>query len=242
LSGPSDAAGRFDLEAMTRYRDDHLLVIDKPAGLVVHPGAGHEQGTLAQRLSGIARGGDDPRREGIVHRLDRDTSGLMVIACDQLSYERLQRALAARQIEREYVVLVAGRPPARSGTIDAPIGRDPRERKRMSVRSASGRPARTHFSVLELLPESALLAVCLESGRTHQVRVHMQAIGHPVVGDRRYRGPALAGLQRQFLHARRLAFAHPLDGRRMDFQSPLPEDLRRALDQARRPAARIGGH
>lgn len=227
---------------MIRYRDPCLLVIDKPAGLVVHPGAGRREGTLAQLLEGIARGGEDRERAGIVHRLDRDTSGLMLVACEEACYRRLQQALAARQIEREYLALVAGHPPARTGTIDAPIGRDPRERKRMSVRRSSGRPARTHFSVIELLPESALLAVRLETGRTHQVRVHMQAIGHPLVGDRRYGGPALTGLARQFLHARRLAFAHPRDGRRMEIRSELPEDLRGALARARQPAARIRGH
>jgi len=231
-----------ELAAIVRYEDPFLLVIDKPAGLVVHPGAGNPEGTLAQLLAGVAAGGEEESRAGIVHRLDRDTSGLLVVARQEEAYRSLQQALKQRRLEREYLALIAGHPPARTGTIDAPIGRDPRDRTRMSVRLASGRPARTHFSVIELLAETALLAVRLESGRTHQVRVHMQAIGHPLVGDRRYGGPQLSGLQRQFLHARRLAFTHPVDGRRIEIESDLPEDLSRALAQARQPTARIRGH
>jgi 23S rRNA pseudouridine1911/1915/1917 synthase len=215
------------------YEDEHLLVIDKAAGVVVHPARGHPEGTLSQLLAAKAAGGD-PERAGIVHRLDRDTSGLLVVARSDEVLRRLQGALARRLIEREYVTLVRGRPPARSGTIEAPIGRDTRRRTRMSVGGASARAARTHFTLVRALPTSSLLRLRLESGRTHQIRVHMQAIGHPVCGDPEYGARGAFGLERQFLHACRLAFDHPVSEVRVDVSSPLPADLEDALERAQR--------
>jgi 23S rRNA pseudouridine1911/1915/1917 synthase len=213
------------------YEDEHLLVVDKGPGVVVHPARGHREDTLSQMLAHSASGGD-PERAGIVHRLDRDTSGLLVVARSDQAHALLQRALARRQIEREYLALVEGRPPARSGTIEAPIGRDPRVRTRMAVGGAHAREARTHFELEEALPDSSLLRLRLETGRTHQIRVHLRAIGHPVAGDPEYGTAGLFGLARQFLHAARLAFDHPITGERVEVSSPLPDDLRRALARA----------
>jgi 23S rRNA pseudouridine1911/1915/1917 synthase len=215
------------------YEDEHLLVVDKGAGLVVHPARGHRQGTLSQLLAGIAAGGE-PERAGIVHRLDRDTSGLLVVARSEEAHGLLQAALAARKVEREYLALVLGRPPARSGTIEAPIGRDPQVRTRMAIGGNAPREARTHFTLERSLAGFTLLRVRLETGRTHQIRVHMQAIGHPVAGDPEYGAPGALGLERQFLHAARLAFDHPLSGERIEVHSALPEDLAGALEQAER--------
>jgi len=222
------------------YQDEHLLVVDKGPGLVVHPARGHARDTLAQLLAGSAAGGD-PERAGIVHRLDRDTSGLLIVARSEEAHRRLQRALARRQIEREYLALVQGRPPARSGTIDAPIGRDPRVRTRMAVGGARARPARTHFTLERALPDTTLLRLRLETGRTHQIRVHLRAIGHPVCGDPEYGAAGILGLERQFLHATRLTFDHPLTGRRLQVSSPLPEDLERALALAAGAPTADGG-
>jgi 23S rRNA pseudouridine1911/1915/1917 synthase len=213
------------------YEDEHLLVVDKGPGVVVHPARGHREDTLSQLLAHSASGGD-PERAGIVHRLDRDTSGLLVVARSEQAHALLQRALARRQIEREYLALVEGRPPARSGTIEAPIGRDPRVRTRMAVGGAHAREARTHFELDKALPDSSLLRLRLETGRTHQIRVHLRAIGHPVAGDPEYGTAGLFGLERQFLHAARLAFDHPITGERVELRSPLPDDLRRALARA----------
>jgi 23S rRNA pseudouridine1911/1915/1917 synthase len=220
------------------YEDTHLLVVDKPPGLVVHPARGHRTGTLAQLLGASVAGGPDPQRAGIVHRLDRDTSGLLVVARSDEAHRRLQRALAERRIVREYLALVHGRPPARTGTIEAPIGRDPRVRTRMAVDGAHPREARTHFEIERSLGAFTLLRLRLDTGRTHQIRVHLQAIGHPVVGDPEYgpRGasdaPGALGLGRQFLHAARLSFAHPFTDAPIDIVSPLPADLQAALTHA----------
>ena len=219
-----------------RYEDDALIVVDKPAGVVVHPARGHEQGTLAQALADRAAGGEDPYRAGIVHRLDRDTSGLLVVAKSDSVHRRLKAQLQARELHREYLTLVDGIPPAHSGTIDAPIGRDRSDRVLHSIDTDSPREARTHFELLEALRHEALLRVSLETGRTHQIRVHMQAIGHPVLGDHAYGGPMRFGLTRQFLHAARLAFPHPVTGLELDIQSPLPDDLVAALELARTQA------
>jgi 23S rRNA pseudouridine1911/1915/1917 synthase len=210
------------------WQDEHLLVVDKAAGLVVHPARGHREGTLSQLLAGTAAGGE-AERAGIVHRLDRDTSGLLVVARSEQVHGLLQQALRERLIEREYIALVEGRPPARTGTIEAPVGRDARVRTRMAVGGAGARDARTHFTLERSLPAASLLRLHLDTGRTHQIRVHMQAIGHPVCGDPEYGTPGLFGLRRQFLHATRLAFEHPITGERLDVRSPLPEDLREAL-------------
>jgi 23S rRNA pseudouridine1911/1915/1917 synthase len=224
------------------YEDDHLLIVDKPAGVVVHPARGHRTGTLAQALRGRAAGGEDPARAGIVHRLDRDTSGLLVVARTEAAHRALKQLIARRALRREYLALVDGRPPARSGTIDAPIGRDRRDRMLMSLDSDDPREARTHFVTEQALPDTTLLRVTLETGRTHQIRVHLAAIGHPVTGDPQYGRPGGAGpgpgrrhgLARQFLHATRLAFDHPVSGEPVDVVSPLPEDLATALERARR--------
>jgi 23S rRNA pseudouridine1911/1915/1917 synthase len=216
------------------YEDEHLLVIDKPAGVVVHPARGHRQGTLAQALAGRVAGGEDAWRAGIVHRLDKDTSGLLVVARSDEVHRRLKAELAARQITREYLALVEGRPPARSGTIDAPIGRDRHRPMLMSTRSDAPREARTHFELERALPASSLLRIVLDTGRTHQIRVHLAAIGHPVCGDRQYGTADVYGLERQFLHASRLAFEHPVSGDALDISSPLPDDLAAALARAER--------
>lgn len=214
------------------HEDPYLLVIDKPAGVVVHPARGHATGTLVQALAGRAGGGEDPERPGIVHRLDRDTSGLLVVARDEATHRALKAALQRRAITREYLALVEGRPPARTGTIDAPLGRDRRERTVMSTDTDVPREAVTHFEIERALPETTLLRVRLETGRTHQIRAHLRAIGHPVVGDPAYGTPGRFGLHRQFLHAARLAFDHPVTGERVDVRSPLPDDLEAALRAA----------
>ena len=215
------------------YEDQYLLVVDKAPGVVVHPARGHGEGTLAQLLAASAAGGD-PERAGIVHRLDRDTSGLLVISRSEQAHRRLQAALRRRLIEREYLALVRGQPPARSGTIEAPIGRDPRVRTRMTVGGAQSREARTHFTLERALADTSLLRLRLDTGRTHQIRVHLRAIGHPVCGDPEYGTAGMLGLTRQFLHAARLAFDHPFTGERVDVLSPLPADLRDALARAER--------
>ena len=216
------------------YEDEHLIVVDKPAGVVVHPARGHRDGTLAQALAGRSAGGEDAWRAGIVHRLDRNTSGLLVVAKDDAVHRALKDALARREVRREYLALVEGRPPSRSGTIEAPIGRDRRKRILMSTDTDAPKDAITHFEIERALPQATLLRVRLQTGRTHQIRVHMQAIGHPVCGDREYGHKDLYGLRRQFLHAARLAFVHPVTGDEIDLSSPLPADLAAALEQAER--------
>jgi 23S rRNA pseudouridine1911/1915/1917 synthase len=211
------------------YEDKHLLVVDKPAGLVVHPSAGHAGGTLVHALlaRGIA-GGELAERPGIVHRLDRDTSGLLVVARSQEAYERLQDLVRRRLLDRRYLALVRGRPRSRSGRIEAQIGRDRHDPTRRSLDTDSPQEAITHFEVERLLPRYALLAVRLETGRTHQIRVHLEAIGLPVVGDPVYGVPDRE-LGRQFLHANRLSFPHPFSGEPVQTESPLPEELQAAL-------------
>ncbi len=211
------------------YEDEYLLVVDKPAGVVVHPARGHWAGTLAQALEGRAAGGEDSWRAGIVHRLDRDTSGLLVVAKNDAVHRALKSLLARRRLRREYLALVDGHPSARTGTIDAPIGRHRRDRKLMSIDTDEPREARTHFEIERLLPGTALLRVTLETGRTHQIRVHLAAIGHSVAGDPQYGTRGEFGLSRQFLHAARLAFEHPVTGAPVDVSSPLPDDLVAAL-------------
>jgi 23S rRNA pseudouridine1911/1915/1917 synthase len=214
------------------YEDEHLLVVDKPAGVVVHPARGHRSGTLAQALAGRAAGGEEPWRAGIVHRLDRDTSGLLVVAKSDGVHRALKRLLAEHRVRREYLALVEGHPEARTGTIDAPIGRHRRDRVLMSIDTDEPREARTHFEIERLLPSAALLRIVLETGRTHQIRVHMAAIGHPVCGDRQYGTEGEYGLERQFLHAARLSFPHPVTSAEIDVSSELPLDLARALARA----------
>jgi 23S rRNA pseudouridine1911/1915/1917 synthase len=213
------------------YEDEHLLVIDKPAGVVVHPARGHQTGTLAQALADRLAGGGDPARAGIVHRLDRDTSGLLVAARTEAAYAGLKAQLRDRALTREYLALVEGRPAARTGTIEARLGRDRRVRTRVSTDTDEPRSAVTHFAVERPLERFTLLRVRLETGRTHQIRAHLLAIGHPVAGDPEYGHAGLLGLERQFLHAERLAFAHPVTGVDVDIRSPLPADLAAVLDR-----------
>ncbi len=215
------------------YEDRDLLVVEKPAGVVVHPAGPHRGGTLSEALARRGAAGGDPWRPGIVHRLDKDTSGLLVVAKSGEAHRRLKAALAARRIVREYLALVEGRPPARSGTIDAPLGRDRRDRTRMSIDTDKPREARTHFALEEILPDATLLRVRLETGRTHQIRAHFRAIGHPVCGDREYGTAGVYGLRRQFLHAARLELEQPFSNEPLVLDSALPADLARALAVAR---------
>jgi 23S rRNA pseudouridine1911/1915/1917 synthase len=224
-----------------RYEDDRLLVVAKPAGLVVHPGPGHPTGTLVNALLGragtsLSAGGGAADRPGIVHRLDKDTSGLLLVAKDDATHLALTRDLAAHRVERRYLALVQGRLPAATGTVDAPVGRHPRDRKRMAVVDG-GRRAVTHWRVLETFPAVQLVEATLETGRTHQVRVHLASLRHPLVGDRTYGAdPTLAarlGVGRPFLHAWRLAFTHPATGQRVELTEPLPDDLQGVLDRLR---------
>jgi 23S rRNA pseudouridine1911/1915/1917 synthase len=228
--GPGEATGAPELRIV--HLDDDLAVIDKPAGLVVHPAPSHSGPTLVSELGDLL-GGGDPERPGIVHRLDKDTSGLMVVARNPETLTALQAAVRERTVERRYLALAGGRLGSRTGTIDAPIGRASKQRTRMAVSGAASRQARTHFEVLELLPRESYVEARLETGRTHQIRAHFAAIGHPITGDPTYGGALRYGLRRQFLHAHRLAFRHPRDGAPLDFSSPLPDDLAAALEAAR---------
>jgi len=237
LPDPADPSAGEGVPFEVVLEDEHLLVVDKPAGVVVHPAPGHPTGTLAQALSTRAAGGPEPWRPGIVHRLDRDTSGLMVVAKSDAIHRALQQLIRRRELERGYLALVEGRPDARTGTIDAPIGRDRTERKLMSVRTDKARGARTHFEVVESFARTALLQVRLETGRTHQIRAHMAAIGHPICGDPQYGGGESGrrlGLTRQFLHSAHLRFRHPANGAETSCESKPPADLRHALLAAKR--------
>jgi 23S rRNA pseudouridine1911/1915/1917 synthase len=235
---PAARSSTLEPEAMdlvVPYEDEHILVVDKPAGLVVHPAPGHAGGTLVHGLLAYdVEGGEEPERPGIVHRLDRDTSGLLVVARSPAAHRRLQELVQAREMTREYFALVVGRPRSRSGTIDAPIGRDRHDPLRQSLDTDTPREAVTRFEVEELLRRHALLRVRLETGRTHQIRVHLAAIDLPVAGDTVYGRPGELGLERQFLHAARLAFPHPVTAEPVDVSSPLPADLEAALAAARR--------
>ncbi|QIA26865.1 RluA family pseudouridine synthase [Thermaerobacter sp. PB12/4term] len=221
------------------YEDPDVVVLNKPRGWVVHPAPGHPQGTLANAL--LARypemeGVGGPGRPGIVHRLDRDTTGLLVVARSPLAYRELVRQIKERRVHREYLALVRGWPEVREGTVEAPIGRHPADRTRMTVLTTGGRPARTHFAVVEQVGRYTLLRCWLDTGRTHQIRVHLAFIGLPVAGDPVYggrRAQGELGLKGQALHATRLAFAHPRDGRPMDFTVPPPADFLAALERAR---------
>jgi 23S rRNA pseudouridine1911/1915/1917 synthase len=215
------------------HLDEALAVVDKPAGLVVHPAPSHSGTTLVDELGDILGGGGDPERPGIVHRLDRGTSGLLVVARGDEAHAALQAQVQRREVERIYLALAGGKLGSRTGTIDAPIGRASRQRHRMAVSGAASREARTHFEVLELLTVETYLEARLETGRTHQIRAHFAAIGHPLLGDSNYGGERKYGLERQFLHAHRLAFDHPVSGERLSFRSELPADLAAAPSLAR---------
>jgi 23S rRNA pseudouridine1911/1915/1917 synthase len=221
------------LEPRIVHVDDSLAVVDKPAGLVVHEAPGSRGETLVDALGEMLGGGSDPRRPGIVHRLDKDTSGLMIVARGDEAHRRLAAQIKKREVRRTYLALVEGRPRSRTGTIDAPLGRDYRAPERRAVGGRAPREARTHFTVLETLPADALVEARLETGRTHQIRAHFAAIGHPVAGDPRYGRAGRHGLERQFLHSAKLGFRHPMSGEELEFESPLPDDLARALERAR---------
>jgi 23S rRNA pseudouridine1911/1915/1917 synthase len=208
------------------YEDEHILVVDKPAGMVVHPAPGHPTGTLVNallsyvnRLSQVA----GPLKPGIVHRLDKETSGLLVVAKDDTSHRALARQFAERLVLRQYLAVVKGQVASDEGTIQIPIGRHPIHRQRMSVRWEGGRDACTRYRVLRRFLQASLLELSLHTGRTHQVRVHLAALGHPLLGDRRY--GVHGGCPRQALHAHRLGFIHPATDRWMVFHAPLPPDL-----------------
>ena len=237
-----------DIDLAVVHEDAHLLVVDKPAGLVVHPGAGTPRGTLVNALlrhvhdlSGV--GG--VLRPGIVHRLDKGTSGLLVVAKDDETHRALVRQFAGRTVEKEYLALVLGVPSRPSGEVDAPIGRDPVHRQKMSVRAPRGREARSSWRIEERFDGASLLRVRIHTGRTHQIRVHLASIGHPVAGDATYGGTrtpssrrvgareALVSLQRPALHAARLAFVHPGSGERLEFEAPVPADLFLVLERLR---------
>jgi 23S rRNA pseudouridine1911/1915/1917 synthase len=233
-----------DIPLAIPFQDAHLLVVDKPAGMVVHPGAGNASGTLVNALLHHVRdlsGVGGVLRPGLVHRLDRGTSGLLLVAKDDATHRALARQFAGRSVEKEYLAVVLGVPRARAGSIATPIGRDPVHRKRMSVRAPRGREARSDYALVEALDGAALLRVRIHTGRTHQIRVHLASIGHPVAGDAAYGGArtppsrnaatreALAAFPRPALHAARLSFTHPVTGERLTFESPLPEDLRALL-------------
>jgi len=229
---PPPPIEREDVPLRIAWEDEHLLVVDKPAGVVVHPAPGHRGGTLVHGLVGVAGGGEEERR-GIVHRLDRDTSGLIVVAKTEDAFAGLREQVRAGALEREYLALVQGHPRSRRGTIEAPIGRDRTDPLRRSLDTETPRDAVTHFQLVELLRSHALLRVRLETGRTHQIRVHLAAIELPVSGDPVYGIADDLGLSRQFLHAARLAFEHPLTAERIEAESPLPPDLAAALVLAR---------
>jgi 23S rRNA pseudouridine1911/1915/1917 synthase len=217
------------LDLRIAFEDEHLLVVDKPAGIVVHPSAGHASGTLVHGLLGHAvAGGEEAERPGIVHRLDRDTSGLLVVARSDEAHRRLQQLLRRRKLVREYLALVRGRPRSKRGRIEAPIGRDRHDAFRQSLDTDAPREAVTHFELERLLPRHALLSVRLETGRMHQIRVHLAAIDMTVVGDTVYGVPD-PELGRQFLHANRLSFPHPFSAEPVEAESPLPGELQAAL-------------
>ncbi len=218
------------------YQDTDLAVIDKAAGMVVHPSAGHRSGTVANALMSLfpqTSGVGGSVRPGIVHRLDKDTSGLLVVALSDASLRALQQQISTRMARREYLALAGGRVSPAEGEIEAPIGRDPSDRKRMAVHGISSRFALTHYLVLEALPGFSYLRVRLDTGRTHQIRVHFAAAGHPLAGDALYGGTHLAGLHRQFLHATQLTLQSPSSGAVLTFHSALPDDLRTVLEKLR---------
>jgi len=213
------------------FKDRHLAVVNKPAGLVVHPGNGRRDGTMVNILLGMGlplapAGGR--LRPGIVHRLDKGTSGLMLVALSDEAYWKLVKMMGHREIGREYLAVTAGTPRPLKGTIDAPIDRDPRDREKMAVVEVGGRPAVTHYEVVEKLGPASLVRVILGTGRTHQIRVHFAAMGWPVLGDRDYGGRSAASslIDRQALHAARLSFPHPATGRMREFRAPLPADIK----------------
>jgi len=227
------------------YEDAELLAIDKPAGMVVHPAPGARRGTVVHALAhhlGALPAAGEAERPGIVHRLDRDTSGVLLVARTRRAHESLARQFRERSVEKRYVAVVRGAIAGSAGRIDRPIGRHPRERKRMSVRTTRGRPAITRWRVVERLAGATLLALAPETGRTHQLRVHLAAAGHPIVGDRVYgarrRGGTAIPFPRQALHAEAITFAHPATGASLTIRAPVPSDIQRLIETLRQPGGR----
>ncbi len=229
LAGETTTEVGQDAEVPVVYEDRWLLVADKPAHMAVHPSRGHASGTLVHALSGHGLEGGDEFRPGIVHRLDKDTSGLLVVAKSSDAHRRLVTLMRRRAVDRRYLALVHGGFAADSGTIEAPVGRDPVKRVSMTVGGVAAREATTHFRVLERFADMTLVEVRLETGRTHQIRVHFAAIGHPVAGDPLYARRDPLDIGRQFLHSYRLAFVHPFTNEELSFEAPLPADLAAAL-------------
>jgi len=238
-----------DIPLRVLYEDDELLAIDKPPGMVVHPAPGARRGTLVHALAyrlGALPGVGDPDRPGIVHRLDRDTSGVLLVARTRAALEGLARQFRERTVEKSYVAVVRGEMKAASGRIDRRIGRHPHERKRMSVHSRRGRSAVTRWTIVERLPGATVVRLAPETGRTHQLRVHLAALGHPIVGDRVYgaRRGSVPSLERQALHAEEIRFAHPTTGKRVVIQAPIAPDIQeliRTLRQEGRTTAKSRG-
>jgi 23S rRNA pseudouridine1911/1915/1917 synthase len=215
------------------FEDEWLLVVDKPPGMTVHPSRGHTTGTLVNALLAYGLAGGEGLRPGVVHRLDKDTTGLIIVAKSAEAHQRLVAMMRRRAIDRRYLALVHGGFACESGTIEAPVGRDPVRRQSMTIGGVAAREARTHFRVVERLGDFTLVEARLETGRTHQIRVHFLAIGHPVAGDPAYARRDPLGLGRQFLHSYRLSFAHPMTGETLEIESSLPADLRGALARLR---------
>lgn len=241
-----DKAEPQDITLDIVFEDDHLIIVDKPAGLVVHPAAGHADGTLVNALlhhcDGKLSGIGGVQRPGIVHRIDKDTSGLLVIAKSDAAHEGLSKLFAAHDIERRYFAIVSGVPAPPAGTVRSQIGRSTVNRKKMAVLPENkGKHAVTHYRTLESFAKTALVQCTLETGRTHQVRVHMSHIGHPLIGDATYSnrqnpyriGPNQSKFERQALHAASLGFIHPISGEPLRFESSLPEDMQLLLSQLR---------
>ncbi len=227
-----------DIPLNILFEDSDILVLNKPPGLVVHPAPGHSDGTLVNALlhhCDDLKGIGGEQRPGIVHRLDRDTSGVLVIAKNEAAMTRLAAQFKLREVRKQYAAIVWGRPTPASGTIKTLVGRSAHDRKKMSAKPASGRPAVTHYETVQTFPEASLLRVRIETGRTHQIRVHMAHIGHPVVGDTQYgrarKTNRLIHAARQMLHAEQLAFAHPITGKPLEFKAPVPEDMRELLKE-----------
>lgn len=236
---PMDALMPEDIPVEILYRDEHIVVLNKPSDIVVYPAAGHERGTLMNGIAfhvGVPSAPGGPLRPGIVHRLDKDTSGVMVIALTDKAYYGLIEQFRERKVAKRYTALVWGRPKAEKGEIIAAIGRSRTDRKKMTTKTNRGKQARTVWEVLELLKDAALVGIRLETGRTHQIRVHFASEGHPVLGDRVYGKKTKLGhvhFPRQMLHASRLGFIHPVTGQYMEFESPLPEDMKKAIVELR---------
>ncbi len=221
------------LDVPVLYEDEWLLVVNKPAGMPVHPSRGHSSGTLVHAVLGHGVAGGEDFRPGVVHRLDKDTTGLLVVAKSGEAHRRLVAMMRRRAVDRRYLALVHGSFACDTGTIEAPIGRDPARRKSMTIGGVAAREARTHFRVLERLGDFTLVEARLETGRTHQIRVHFLAIGHPVAGDPTYARRDALGLGRQFLHCHRLGFVHPMTGEELNIEAPLPADLGDVLARLR---------